>query len=108
MAGDPSDLNRVLDRTSQQNGLSAQSCGRMRQYRAKAVTYKAVTHKAVTKMRETQNPTPERSTGPRTYSGDKARQGEIVLRKPWMRLVFIAGLVGCILLVLIIGIIAGR
>jgi len=80
----------------------------MRQYRAKAVTYKAVTHKAVTKMRETQNPTPERSTGPRTYSGDKARQGEIVLRKPWMRLVFIAGLVGCILLVLIIGIIAGR
>jgi len=80
----------------------------MRQYRAKAVTYKAVTHKAVTKMRETQNPTTERSTGPRTYSSDKARQGEIVLRKPWMRMVFIAGLVGCILLVLIIGIIAGR
>ena len=80
----------------------------MRQYRAKAITYKAITYKAVAQMPETQNPTPERSTGPRTYSGDKARQGEIVLRKPWMRLVFIAGLVGCILLVLIIGIIAGR
>ena len=51
---------------------------------------------------------PEHSKGPRTYPGDKARQGDIVLRKPWMRVVFIAGLVGCVILVLVIRIVAGR
>ena len=30
-----------------------------------------------------------------TYPADKARQGDIVLRKRWQRIVFIAGLVGC-------------
>jgi hypothetical protein len=34
------------------------------------------------------------------YPAEQARQGEIILRKPWQRWVFIAGLVGCVLLVL--------
>jgi hypothetical protein len=58
-------------------------------------------------MPEKQNPTGLRSDGPRTYPGEKARQGEIILRKPWMRVVFIAGLVGCVLLALGIRIAAG-
>ena len=37
----------------------------------------------------------------------KIQQGEIILRKPWMRVVFIAGLVGCVLLALGIRIAAG-
>jgi hypothetical protein len=36
-----------------------------------------------------------------------AWQGEIILRKPWMRVVFVAGLVGCVLLVLGIRLAAG-
>ena len=59
-------------------------------------------------MPETQNPTRRQSDGQRAYPTEKARQGEIVLRKPWMRVVFMAGLVGCVLLVLVIRIIAGR
>ena len=59
-------------------------------------------------MPEKQNPTRLHSDGPRTYPGECARQGEIILRKPWMRVVFMAGLVGCVLLVLVIRIIAGR
>jgi len=59
-------------------------------------------------MPETQNPTRRQSDGQRAYPAEKARQGEIVLRKPWMRVVFMAGLVGCVLLVLVIRIIAGR
>jgi hypothetical protein len=39
---------------------------------------------------------------PKTYSGEKVRQGEIILRRPWQRIVFIAGLVGCVLLVVIV------
>jgi hypothetical protein len=35
-----------------------------------------------------------------SYSADKIRQGEIVLTKPWMRIVFIAGLVLAVLLAL--------
>jgi hypothetical protein len=35
------------------------------------------------------------------YPGRKARQGEIVLRRPWQRAVFIAGLAGCALLILL-------
>jgi len=34
------------------------------------------------------------------YPADKARQGDIVLRKKWQRIVFIAGLVGMALLAL--------
>ncbi|WP_275195261.1 hypothetical protein [Bradyrhizobium sp. CSA207] len=59
-------------------------------------------------MLETQNTTHSRANeGTRSYPAEKARQGEIILRKPWMRLVFIAGLVGCVLLVLGIRIAAG-
>jgi hypothetical protein len=38
----------------------------------------------------------KRDTGPAepaTYSAEKARQGEIILRKPWQRMVFVAGLI---------------
>jgi hypothetical protein len=35
----------------------------------------------------------------RTYPAEKVRQGDIVLRKPWERVVFLAGLiVPCVLL----------
>ena len=34
------------------------------------------------------------------YSADKARGGEIILRKPWQKAVFMAGLAGSILLLL--------
>jgi hypothetical protein len=36
----------------------------------------------------------------RSYPADKARGAEIVLRKPWQRAVFMAGLAGSILLLL--------
>lgn len=36
------------------------------------------------------------------YSGAKARGGDIVLRKPWERGVFIAGLVGAVIVGLIL------
>jgi len=36
----------------------------------------------------------------RNYPADKARGGEIILRKPWQRAVFMAGLAGSILLLL--------
>lgn len=39
-----------------------------------------------------------RNTTPKPYPAEKARQGEIVLRRPWQRIVFIAGLVGAVLL----------
>ena len=34
------------------------------------------------------------------YPAEKARGGEIILRKPWQRWIFIAGLAGCVLLAL--------
>lgn len=37
------------------------------------------------------------------YPAEKARQGEIILRKRWQRIVFIAGLVGFVLFVVIMG-----
>jgi uncharacterized membrane protein len=37
------------------------------------------------------------------YPADKARQGEIVLRHRWQRIVFIAGLVGAGVLALVLG-----
>ncbi len=36
------------------------------------------------------------------YPAEKARQGEIILRTRLRRIIFISGLVGCILLVLIL------
>ncbi|GAB2178875.1 hypothetical protein [Dongia sp. agr-C8] len=41
-----------------------------------------------------QTPRPDHFTYPHGSPADKAGQGEIVLRKPWMRAVFISGLVG--------------
>jgi hypothetical protein len=35
----------------------------------------------------------------RTFSGREARQGEIILRRRWQRIVFIAGLAGVVILV---------
>lgn len=39
---------------------------------------------------------------PPVYSGDKARGADIVLRKPWQRGVFIAGLAGAVILGLLL------
>lgn len=41
-----------------------------------------------------------RISGP-TYRAEDVRQGEIVLKKPWQRWVFFAGLAGMVLLALI-------
>lgn len=66
------------------------------------------TFATVMQMLETQNVAHSRTNeGTRSYPAEKARQGEIILRKPWVRVVFIAGLVGCVLLVLGIRIAAG-
>jgi hypothetical protein len=46
----------------------------------------------------TENSQPNRTA----YPAEKARGGEIILRKPWQRTIFVAGLVGCVLLVLIL------
>jgi len=35
----------------------------------------------------------------RTYSAEKVRQGEIILKRPWQRAVFISGLSGIVVLV---------
>lgn len=35
------------------------------------------------------------------YPAEKARGGEIVLKRPWQRVVFLSGLGGCIVLLLI-------
>jgi hypothetical protein len=37
-----------------------------------------------------------------TYPARKARGGQIVLTKPWMRMVFLGGLVGCVALALML------
>lgn len=44
------------------------------------------------------------SPAPQAYSAEKARQGEIILRRPWQRAVFIAGLVGGPILALVLAI----
>jgi hypothetical protein len=43
-----------------------------------------------------------RDEQPPAYSGDKVRGADIVLRKPWERGVFIAGLVGAVIAGLIL------
>jgi len=35
----------------------------------------------------------KRDASPPAYSAEKARQGEIILRKPWQRMVFAAALI---------------
>ena len=49
-----------------------------------------------------QTPRPDHFTYPHGYPADKARQGEILRRKPWMRAIFIAGLVGAFTLGLVV------
>jgi len=44
---------------------------------------------------------------PATYPAAKARQGEIILRRPWQRWVFIAGLAGAGVLAVLLAV-AGR
>ena len=61
-------------------------------------------------MSNSQPKSQEDVTGP-VYSGRDVRQGDIVLRKPWERGVFVAGLVGAVVLalvILLIGVHLGR
>ena len=37
-----------------------------------------------------------------TYPAEKARGARIVLRNPWMRAIFLGGLVGCVALALVL------
>lgn len=39
---------------------------------------------------------------PRTFSAEDVRQGEIILRRRWQRLVFIGGLVAACLVILLL------
>lgn len=41
------------------------------------------------------------------YPAEKARQGAIIFTKPWQRLVFMAGLVGAVLLLVVAMVLAG-
>ncbi|SDN66023.1 peptide ABC transporter permease [Afipia sp. GAS231] len=43
--------------------------------------------------------------GPAPYPAEKARGGEIILKTPARRAIFLAGLIGAVLLVLILGLI---
>jgi hypothetical protein len=45
---------------------------------------------------------------PKPYPAEKARQGEIILRRPWQRYVFFGALVGMVILLLALGMIAAR
>jgi hypothetical protein len=44
----------------------------------------------------------DRDRSPPEYPADKARGGEIILRRKWQRAVFIAGLAGAVVLVLLL------
>jgi hypothetical protein len=46
--------------------------------------------------------------GPTPYPGDKARGGEIILRSPVRRMIFIAGLVGIVVLLLALRLVAAQ
>jgi hypothetical protein len=61
-------------------------------------------------MPNSQPKSQEHATGP-VYSGRDVRQGDIVLRKPWERGVFAAGLIGAVVLavvIVLIGVHLGR
>lgn len=49
----------------------------------------------------------ESRTKPRTFSGRDARQGEIILRTPLRRAIFIAGLVAAAILAFVLSYLAG-
>jgi len=42
-----------------------------------------------------------------TYSAQEARGGEIILRRRWQRVVFIAGLAGAVVLAFVLAVLAG-
>lgn len=50
-----------------------------------------------------------RDGGPdaKTYSPQEARQGRIILRKPWQRALFIAGLIGIVVLAVLWRVLGG-
>lgn len=50
----------------------------------------------------------DRHKEPAPYPAEKARQGEIVLRRPWQRYVFFGSLAGIVLLLLILRVAAGQ
>lgn len=41
------------------------------------------------------------------YPGERARQGEIILKTRWQRIVFFGGLVGFVVLVLVVALFGG-
>jgi hypothetical protein len=45
---------------------------------------------------------------PREYPADKARQGEIILKARWQRVLFISGFVGIVVLALVLQLIGGQ
>jgi hypothetical protein len=47
------------------------------------------------------NDQPGDDSGPTVISGERARQGRIVLTRPWQRAVFVAGLVVAVLLAIV-------
>lgn len=46
----------------------------------------------------------ENERAPRPYPAEKARQGEIILKSRWQRVVFIAGLAGILVLGLVMSV----
>ena len=46
------------------------------------------------------------ASGPPTYSAQDVRQGQVILRKRWQRIVFFGGLVGLVLLPLVLMLVA--
>ena len=45
---------------------------------------------------------------PREYPADKARQGEIILKARWQRLLFISGFAGIVVLAVVLSLVAGH
>ena len=50
---------------------------------------------------------PHQESGRQTFSADQARGGEVILRRRSQRIVFVAGLVGVVVLMLLIRLMAG-
>ena len=53
-----------------------------------------------------QETAPPAKNGPRPYPAEKARGGEIILRTPQRRIIFIAGLAGAVLLAVVLTVFA--
>ncbi|MDL2408697.1 hypothetical protein PY650_24245 [Rhizobium calliandrae] len=93
----------------QQPNISCDMQGTFEPYILEHFPHKAVevpdhpTHKCGerNRMSKRQNPDDTKNTPP-TFSAQDARQGEIILQKRWQRWVFVAGLVGIVLLALLL------